>query len=37
MGWFFGLQPHLVFSHDNEIIALKLTPRMSLTPRRSQR
>jgi hypothetical protein len=26
MGWFFGLNPHLVFNNDNEIVALKLTP-----------
>ena len=37
MGWFFGFKLHLVFNNDNEIVALKLTPAMSMTPRRSQR
>jgi len=26
MGWFFGFKLHLVFNHQREIIALKLTP-----------
>ena len=34
MGWFFGFKLHLVFNNDNEIVALKLTPAMSMTRRR---
>jgi Transposase DDE domain len=26
MGWFFGFKLHLVFNHEHEIVALKLTP-----------
>jgi hypothetical protein len=26
MGWFFGFKMHLVFNHENEIVAVKLTP-----------
>jgi len=26
MGWFFGFKLHLVFNHEREIVALKLTP-----------
>ena len=26
MGWFFGFKLHLVFNHQHEIVALKLTP-----------
>ena len=37
MGWFFGFKLHLVFNNDNEIVALKLTPATSMTPRRSRR
>jgi hypothetical protein len=32
MGWFFGFKLHLVFNTDNEIVALKLTPRNDTTP-----
>ena len=26
MGWFFGFKLHIVFNHQREIVALKLTP-----------
>ena len=33
MGWFFGFKLHIVFNHQREIVALKLTPAMQPTQR----